>query len=69
LRDHKHNKNTAINCFFKTSNNLDTNDYLINPKIGVDSIAIPGEYKCLLNVYQKARYYILILTLKVLNLI
>ncbi|CAF0962504.1 unnamed protein product [Brachionus calyciflorus] len=58
VRDHKHEKNYALNCFFKSSTSADIEDYKENPVIGRKSVAIPGELKCLQEVYHKyARFY------------
>ena len=58
VRDHKHEKNLALNCFFKSSAKLDLNDYKTSPVDGKKSVAIPGELKCLQIVYHKyARYF------------
>lgn len=56
IRDHKHDKNIALNCFFKSSGNLDTEDFQTNPETGKRSIGIPGEYKCIREVYKYARF-------------
>ena len=53
VRDHKHDKNLALNCFFKSSAKLDLKDYESSPVTGKKSIAIPGELKCLQIVYHK----------------
>ncbi len=57
IRDHKHDKNSAINCYFK-SGSVDINDlYSTRPPSGIlngpESIAIPGELKCLVYAYNK----------------
>jgi gamma-glutamyltranspeptidase len=57
VRDHKHEKNFAFNCFFKSSGDLDPKDYITGPS-GKKSVAIPGELKCLQAVYAKySRFY------------
>lgn len=58
IRDHKHEQDFSLNCFFKSSANLDLKEYENNPGIGRKSVAIPGELKCLQIVYHKyARFY------------
>jgi len=59
LRDHKRNKNYAVNCFFKSGNFLDPETYKVKPESKkYSSIAIPGELKCLQYVYHKySRFY------------
>ncbi|RNA25419.1 gamma-glutamyltranspeptidase 1-like [Brachionus plicatilis] len=58
VRDHKHEKDVEINCFFKSSSSAKEDDYEKNPNIGRKSIAIPGELKCLQYVYHNyARLY------------
>ncbi len=58
MRDHKHEKNMALNCFFKSSSVLNLDDYASSPIYGKKSVAIPGELKCLQHVYHKyARFY------------
>lgn len=58
IRDHKHEKDFGINCFFKSSLDSKKNDYTENPKIGRKSVAVPGEFKCLQYAYHKyARLY------------
>ena len=52
VRDHKHEKNLALNCFFKSSERLNMDDFKVNPS-GNKSAAIPGELKCLKFVYHK----------------
>lgn len=49
VRDHKHNKNMAINCWFK-SGSIDIN---INLPESTTFVAIPGELKCLQYIYHK----------------
>lgn len=56
IRDHKHDKNVALNCFFKSSETLDPKDYATNPVEGQRSVGIPGEYKCIKEVYRYARF-------------
>ena len=57
IRDHKHERNFAYNCFFKSSSKLILKEYETSPT-GKKSIAVPGELKCLQNVYHKfARFY------------
>lgn len=53
IRDHKHDKNVAMNCFFKSSESLNTQ---ANPVTGKESIGVPGEFKCLREVYRYARF-------------
>ena len=55
--NHKHDKNIALNCFFKSSDSLNLSDYVINPVTGKKSIAVPGEFKCLETAYKFARFY------------
>ena len=58
LRDHKHSVNLALNCFFKSSESLDTSHYATDPISGIKSVAVPGELKCLQYLYHKyARFY------------
>ena len=54
IRDHKHDKNIALNCFFKTSESLNITEYVTSPT-GKKSVAIPGEFKCLETAYRYAR--------------
>ena len=56
VRDHKHDKNFAVNCFFKSSGSLNISDYLNSPT-GDKSVGIPGEFKCLETAYKYARFY------------
>lgn len=56
IRDHKHDKNVAMNCFFKSSEMVDSQNLQANPVIGTESIGIPGEFKCLREVYRYARF-------------
>lgn len=56
IRDHKHDKNVAMNCFFKSSESLDTQNFQANPVTGKESIGVPGEFKCLREVYRYARF-------------
>ncbi len=56
IRDHKHDKNLALNCFFKSSNDLNKADYETNPVIGESSVGIPGEFGCITEVYKYARF-------------
>jgi hypothetical protein len=54
LRDHKHGKDLALNCFFKSSASLDPEKYTKRPvSASRESIAVPGELKCLQFVYHK----------------
>lgn len=54
LRDHKRDKNFAVNCFFKSGTILDPQLYKTKPESKkFSSIAIPGEIKCLQYVYRK----------------
>ena len=59
LRDHKRDKNFAVNCFFKSGSVLDPALYTTEPESKkYSSIAIPGELKCLQYVYHKhSRFY------------
>jgi len=57
VRDHKHDRNWAINCWFKSSEGLELTDYSSNPINGIKSIAVPGEFKCLESAYKYARFY------------
>ena len=52
VRDHKHEKNLAVNCFLKSSEKLLAADYKTSP-YGKKSVAVPGELKCLTFVYHK----------------
>ena len=52
VRDHKHETNMALNCFFKSSERLSEKDYKLSPS-GNKSVAVPGELKCLKFVYRK----------------
>jgi gamma-glutamyltranspeptidase/glutathione hydrolase/leukotriene-C4 hydrolase len=56
IRDHKHDKNVAINCFFKSSNELDKAEYKTNPVLGEGSVGVPGEFSCINEVYRYARF-------------
>lgn len=56
IRDHKHDKNIAINCYFKSGEHLDLNAYKINPNTGKDSVSLPGEFKCLEEIYKYAKF-------------
>lgn len=56
IRDHKHDQNVALNCHFKSSEDLESSDYESNPVTGKKSIGVPGEYKCIKEVYKYARF-------------
>lgn len=56
IRDHKHDKNVALNCFFKSSESLSIDDYSTNPVNGKKSVGTPGEYKCIQEIYRYARF-------------
>ncbi len=53
VRDHKHGKDLALNCFFRSSASLDPDKYKTRPTGSRETIAVPGELKCLQHVYHK----------------
>jgi len=53
LRDHKHKRNLGLNCFLRSSQTLDLDNYETRQSFGRKSVAIPGELKCLQYVYHK----------------
>ncbi len=53
LRDHKHKRNVGLNCFLRSSQTLDLDNYESRQSFGTKSVAIPGELKCLQYVYHK----------------
>lgn len=56
IRDHKRDQNYAVNCFFRSS--VSIKPPLLNPVVGIRSIATPGELKCLQHAYHRyARFY------------
>jgi gamma-glutamyltranspeptidase len=69
VRDHKREHNLALNCFLRTSEDLNENDYINSPIDGIDSVAIPGEFKCLQTVYHKySKLYWKVLVKPAINL-
>lgn len=68
IRDHKHDKNLAVNCFFKSSDTLDKTEYADNPVSGKASIGIPGEFSCISEVYKYAKFNWKRLTRPAINL-
>jgi hypothetical protein len=53
VRDHKHGRDLALNCFFKASASLNDDKYKSRPTASREMIAVPGELKCLQYVYHK----------------
>lgn len=51
LRDHKHGNDLALNCFFKSSKEFKASQTA--PVSGPDSVAVPGELKCMQFLYHK----------------
>lgn len=67
IRDHKHDRNLGINCFFQSS--TQNNAPMTDPVDGIKSIAIPGELKCLQRAYHDyARFYWKTLAAPAINL-
>lgn len=68
IRDHKHDKNIAMNCYFKSGEHLKLDYYKENPKTGKDSVSLPGEFKCLEAIYKYAKFNWKKLTKPAINL-